>query len=247
MRALLLGLLRVLGLLMLAQAPTVQAATVSFSFGGFVLTASDTHGVLDGSIVPMTRITGHVEYDTLGSTDIFDADPTLGLYFQNPPMGQLRVHIGTYALEVPMEIPVRFMTSDDFRLAAADPFMDRFDWRMEGDTFPFPGTASSRINQMIFSLRTADTSVLLSDALPTAPLDIADFPNPDLTFFIITGCLTSELSDFFCTPESIQIFGTIDMLPEPGDALSGLAALAVLAAIARGRSSHRPSRSRRLH
>lgn len=230
-----LGLSCVLGLLVLAQAPAVQAARVAFSFGGVVSTVVDTHGVLDGSIVPMTRITGHVEYETPG-IDIFDSDPVISLYLQNPPMGQIRVHIGTYMIEVPMEIPAQFTVLDDWRFASLDPPKDVFDWRMEGDTFPFPDTASSRINAMIFRLQTLDTSVLLSDALPTSRLDMLDFPNPDTTSFSITGCLASELSGFFCTPTSIRINGTIDTLPEPDGATFGLAALVALAALARSRS-----------
>lgn len=224
-----------LGLLVLAQASTAQAVPVSFSFGGFVLTVADTHGVLDGSIVPMTRITGHVEYDTLGSVD-FESDPTVGVYSQNPPTAQIRFHIGSYTIEIPMAIAISFATFDNWHFDPADPPIDGFSWRMEGDTFPFPDTASSRINSMLFGVDTEDTSVLLSDALPAGPLDIADFPNPDVTRFSIEGCLASELSGFFCTPQSIQIFGTIDALPEPGGAISGLAALVALVALRRGRS-----------
>ncbi len=83
-------------------------------------------------------------------------------------------------------------------------------------------------------MNTHDLSVFSSDALPTAPLDIADFPNPDIRRFEIKGCLDTELSAEFCVPdETIQIFGIIDTVPEPDGTACGLAVLAALAVTGR--------------
>lgn len=203
------------------------AESVSFTFGGFIQTVEDTHGVLDGSIVPEGRIYGQVRYDT-DATDVFSDDPTLGGYWQNPPVSQLRVELGSYVLEVPESIAVSFVVDDNWRFAPENPPSDGLGWRMEGNTFPFPGTASSVVQAMIFSIGTEDDSVLSSDELPLHILDIADFPDSSKRRFSITGCLPSEIETYCSYPESIAIFGIIDTVPEPGTAASSAAALGAL-------------------
>lgn len=216
-------------------APPAASAPVAFGCGGVILSVADTHGVLDGSIVPTGRLRCEVRYETPG-TDFFPAEPDLGAYAQNPPTAELRVEIGSYLLEVPMSLPVRFGVLDDWRGSPSEPFLDSFSWRMEGATFPFPGTPDSVVNEIAFSVDTLDTSVLASDALPLAVLDIADFPNPDRRRFAITGCRVTELSGFLCTGgPSIAIYGITDTLPEPGAMASGLACLGGLGALARRR------------
>lgn len=219
-----------------------RADFVSFEFGGLIQSVLDTHGVLDGSIVPAGRIHGRVQYDA-NDTDL-QADPGFGSYMQNPPVGQLRVDIGSYTLEVPADIPVRYSILDDWRFDPSDPLLDSFAWSMEGNAFPFPGTPSSVVNIMWMILDTHDTTVLASDSLPPEVLDISDFPNQEIRRFGITGCLTSELDGYFCDPEeSIEIFGIIDMLPEPALSASNFAVVGALTLLARrSRCSRRARR-----
>jgi hypothetical protein len=219
--------------IVLGPGSAADADSVDFACGGVIQSVVDTHGVLDGSIVPMGRIRCQVHYETPG-VDAFPGDPDLGSYFQNPPTGQLRVEIGSYVLEVPMSIPVRFGVLDDWSGGSSEPFRDSFSWSMEGANFPFPETPDSVLEQLRFAMDTLDTSALTSDALPPAPLDIADFPNPEIRRFAITGCRAAELSGTFCVPTpTIAIHGIIDTVPEPGAAASGLACLGVLSALAR--------------
>ena len=211
-------------LVAIAMAPAARAATVAFSFGGVVQTVLDSHGVLDGSITPGSRLSGQARYET-ELTDL-EAGATMGRYLQPVPPGSFSFDLGSYHVVVPSFLTL--LVYDDFFSGR-----DTFAWRHEGATFPIPGVPGASFNLVSVDLDTTNDGVLTSDALPSAPLDLADFPDPDVTRFGITGCLDTELDDFFCVPdETIAIYGVIDTLPEANATAAAFAALATLACLA---------------
>lgn len=222
----------ILGACLLASwAPSARAVTVEFAFGGYVQSVLDTHGVLDGSIAMGTRLRGSARYDS-ALVDFFPAEPEFGEYAQPIPPGSFVVQLGSYTLSPPS--PLRLGILNDFPVG--ETLVESFGWSFQGGAFPVPGAPGASFNLVDFRMDSPGTFTFATDALPTAPLDIADFPNREITRFAITGCLDVELSDFFCVPdETIAIYGIIDTVPEPQGVAGALAALAALRAIARFR------------
>jgi hypothetical protein len=181
---------------------SARGAALSFVFEGTVDTVTDTHGVLDGSVVPGTMLLGRMTYD-LESPDI-DPDVDEGIYLLPVPPNALEIDFGSYAIDVP--VTFKLLVYDDVAFGP----LDEFRWLTEGASFPFPGLPGVTLERLGFTLRDLSTTAFSSDALPSEVLDLDAFP--DERSFLVTGCLDSEF-DLVCSEVSLIIAGEVTPFP----------------------------------
>lgn len=222
------ALLALLLALSIAGVARAGAPPVEFWFRGDVQAVTDTHGVLDGSVHAGANLTGRIFYYPVTADE--STDPKIGAYLQPSPPGAFVLRVGSYTVAPPS---VHLVVYNDFYFGFVPPPYDSFSWRFAGATVAMQGAPAVSIDSVYFWLDDITTSAWASDALPIAPVDLADFSS---TSFTIGGCLDAEVNDYFCDPaESIVIAGVLTSVPEPGACAGAFAAFFALARRRRAR------------
>ena len=191
-----------------------------------VTVVDDVGGVLGGAVVVDDDLVASLTYETSAS-DIFDGDPTIGLYAQPVPPGAFEVEVAGFTLGTSISTYNLTVYDDNLFFGGSDLLV----WLQEAFSYPFPGIAGVTIVSVGITMVDESSTAFSDDGIPAGLPSHLDFP--DSRMLSINGCADTGLDGNFCTSEKFRIGAEINFVPEP--ATSAAAALLGLLVLRGGR------------
>ncbi len=207
--------------LAIASSPA-GAVLVDVEVRAVVTVVDDVGGVLGGAIVVDDDLVASLTYETSVS-DVFDADPTIGLYGQPVPPGAFEVEVAGFTLGTSIST-YSLIVYDDSPVFGGH---DVLSLLQEAFSYPFPGIAGVTIVSVTINMVDESSTAFSDDGIPAGPPSHLDFPNNRM--LSINGCADTGLDGNFCTSEKFRIGAEINFVPEPATgAAAALLGLLVL-------------------